>query len=202
MAMLNNQMVKIKKLESNHNCNAVGYNRCRLHCLLLCCGSPALKFSGLRCLRNLRELELQNAIVWVRSPATSVSCHQFGGAFRHLVLLPRLREMGRMWSKQPPWCVVFRVPFMVAPKWIRGGVHFIPFSWGQAFPGRPRPNPLPVASQHITDHGHIMSHPQSELHGMPSRVKPRGGLDQRCPWEGARRTVGIGGLVEQAACCS
>jgi hypothetical protein len=62
MAMLNNQMVKIKNWRAittamQSATTDAGYMK------LLCGGFTALKFSGLRCLRNLRELELQNSIV-------------------------------------------------------------------------------------------------------------------------------------------
>ena len=62
----------------------------------------------------------------------------------------------------------------------KGRCPFYSIFMGTGIPSISRPNPLPVASQHIT------------------MVKPRAGLNQRCPWEGAR----LGGDWWIAACCS
>ena len=142
MAMLNNQMVKIKNWRAittamQSATTDAGYIACS-------CAADLRRWNfrvSVAFSRNLRELELQNAIVWVRSPAARVSCHQSGGAFRHLVLLPRLRECAECDPNNRHGGVPCTIHGHGTP--VDKGVHFLPFSLGQAFPGHPRPNPLP-----------------------------------------------------------
>ena len=142
MAMLNNQMVKIKNWRAittamQSATTDAGYIACS-------CAADLRRWNfrvSVAFSRNLRELELQNAIVWVRSPAARVSCHQSGGAFRHLVLLPGLRECAECDPNNRHGGVPCTIHGHGTP--VDKGVHFLPFSLGQAFPGHPRPNPLP-----------------------------------------------------------